>query len=227
MPEIYDNKNNEQLGDHINCYYIPHHAVIEKFRVVFNGSAKTTTGVSLNDVQLVGPTIQESLLNIIFRFRRNKIARNADIEKMFRQTLVTPEHRDFQRIIWRESPDEPVKVYRLKTVTYGIASSPHLAVRALVQCANDNFQLVADPAQAEIAKQTILESFNVDDFLTSAKTLALAVQLAENVSTILASGQLSLRKWNSNDPTVIEQITGKPLSLVLLAVDSTCTLVLG
>lgn len=37
-------------------YYIPHHGVItaEKCRVVFNGSMKTTSGISLNETQIVG-----------------------------------------------------------------------------------------------------------------------------------------------------------------------------
>ncbi|XP_046143725.1 uncharacterized protein LOC123988305 [Osmia bicornis bicornis] len=44
-------------------FYFPHHAVIRedstttKLRVVFDGSAKSSTGVSLNDTQKVGPTV--------------------------------------------------------------------------------------------------------------------------------------------------------------------------
>lgn len=89
------------LDDKEPSYYIPHHAVTEKFRVVFNASARTTNGISLNDILLVGETIQEPLINIVYRFRRFRIALSADIEKMYRQVLVTPEHRNYQRIIWR------------------------------------------------------------------------------------------------------------------------------
>ena len=48
-------------------YYIPHHAVTKisiattKVRVVFDASAKTTNNLSLNDVLMVGPTIQDKL----------------------------------------------------------------------------------------------------------------------------------------------------------------------
>lgn len=50
--------------------WLPHHAIIRiessttKVRVVFDGSAKTTS-VSLNDTLMVGPTIQEDLRGIL------------------------------------------------------------------------------------------------------------------------------------------------------------------
>lgn len=39
------------------AYYIPHHGILsaKKFRVVFDASAKTNLGISLNDAQLEGP----------------------------------------------------------------------------------------------------------------------------------------------------------------------------
>ncbi|XP_039949942.1 uncharacterized protein LOC120767769 [Bactrocera tryoni] len=130
--------------NHSNCYYIPHHAVTAKFRVVFNASAPTSTRISLNDVQLVGPTLQDSLSIILLRFRRYRVAITADIEKMFRQVLVAPRHRHYQRIIWRESPADDIRVHRLKTITYGMACSPYNAVRTLQQCAYDNSAVVPD-----------------------------------------------------------------------------------
>jgi hypothetical protein len=45
------------------CYYLPHHSVFKetssttKTRVVFDGSTKTSNGVSLNDILQVGPTV--------------------------------------------------------------------------------------------------------------------------------------------------------------------------
>lgn len=48
-------KVNVSPEDRCDGYYIPHHAVLEKFRTVFNGSAKTSNGVSLNDTQMTGP----------------------------------------------------------------------------------------------------------------------------------------------------------------------------
>ncbi|XP_037930654.1 uncharacterized protein LOC119665504 [Teleopsis dalmanni] len=95
----------EQLGhmhpiqhhssDPSQAYYIPHHAVMAKFRVVFNASAKTSNGISLNDTQLDGPPIQDLLLNLLLRFRQHRIAFTADVEKMFRQVKVDERNRQW------------------------------------------------------------------------------------------------------------------------------------
>lgn len=66
--ELVNNKNANFDG-----YYLPHHAVIKetilttKLRVVFDASARSSTGLSLNDVLMVGPTIQEDLFSVLER----------------------------------------------------------------------------------------------------------------------------------------------------------------
>ena len=58
---------------------------------------------------------------------------NADIEKMYRQILIAPEQRLFQRIIWREHPSLPLETFELNTVTYGMAAALYLVTRILKQ----------------------------------------------------------------------------------------------
>lgn len=99
--------------------YLPHYAIRNessaKFRVVFDASCKTDTGISLNDVLLKGPVIQDELLFIIARFRTHNYVLTADIAKMYRQILITDKHRDYQRILWRSDSNSPVQIYRLNT----------------------------------------------------------------------------------------------------------------
>lgn len=64
-------------------YYIPHHPVTKRFRIVNDASCTTTNGKSLNDVQLAGPNLQTKLTTIIMRFRFHKFVLSADIKKMF------------------------------------------------------------------------------------------------------------------------------------------------
>ncbi|XP_067216952.1 uncharacterized protein [Linepithema humile] len=51
-------------------YYLPHYPVLKgtslttKLRVVFDASCKTSTGISMNDVLMVGPVLQPDLLDI-------------------------------------------------------------------------------------------------------------------------------------------------------------------
>ena len=97
----YDNVIQEQLrlgviervkpgpSDSIK-HYIPHHAVVNptktttKVRVVYDASAKTKEDdKSLNDCLYRGPVMLQDLTGILLRFRLNKVAIVADIEKAF------------------------------------------------------------------------------------------------------------------------------------------------
>lgn len=92
-----------------------------KLRVVFDASAKTASGVSLNDTLMVGANLQDNIIDIILRFRLSAIAIAADLQKTYQQILVNREDRDFQRILWRFSPNDSIEEFRLNTVTYGQA----------------------------------------------------------------------------------------------------------
>lgn len=86
------------------CYYLPLHAVIKpnslitKTKVVFDASAITTSGLSLNNILLCRPTVQCDLYSILLRFRIHAVVLTTDIEKMYRQVLVAPDDQDLQRI---------------------------------------------------------------------------------------------------------------------------------
>ncbi|XP_077285599.1 uncharacterized protein LOC143919332 [Arctopsyche grandis] len=53
----------------VHCY-LPHHVVVKesslttKYRVVFDASAKTTSNISLNNILMVGPSVQSDWLNL-------------------------------------------------------------------------------------------------------------------------------------------------------------------
>ncbi|XP_077301765.1 uncharacterized protein LOC143922413 [Arctopsyche grandis] len=181
-----------ETGPH---FYLPHHAVLKaaslttKLRVVFDGSAKTSSGSSLNDLLRVGPRLQDDIFNILLRFRQHRFVMTADIAKMYRQILVHPEDRRFQRILWRANG--AVKPFELNTVTYGTACASFLATKCLRQLATDHgakFQ----------------RAFYVDDLLSGADNAEDLMTLARQITWILSQGGFPLRKWSFN--------TAKPLS---------------
>ena len=77
-----------------------------KLRAVFDTSAKSSTGVSLNDTLLVGPTIHPPLVNILLRFRSNRIALTTDVSQMYRAVELIVPDCNLYRFVWRSSSEE-------------------------------------------------------------------------------------------------------------------------
>ena len=85
------------------AWYLPHHPVINphksKMRVVFDCAAKYR-GISLNDQQVRGSDLMNSLIGVLIRFRKERIVMAADVEQMFHHVKVNPEHTDALRFLW-------------------------------------------------------------------------------------------------------------------------------
>ncbi|XP_058817817.1 uncharacterized protein LOC131681123 [Topomyia yanbarensis] len=197
------------ISEHANpteAVYLPHHCVIKeassttKCRVVFDASAKTTSGKSLNDILMAGPVLQDSLVIILLRFRIPTIVITGDIKQMYRMIEVHQDDRDFQRILWRWSSDEPVKEYRLNTVTYGTKSASYLATKCVQQLL-ESHRLMYTEAVEKAERGTY-----VDDISTGVDSEEEAILLRQQLSTILASGGFHLRKWASNSVEVLNAI---------------------
>lgn len=175
-------------------YYTPHHCVFSsrKFRTVFNASYPSDTGLSLNDIQLVGEKLQADLATLLQKFRRHHIALTADVKKIYRQIEVHPSDRKYQKIFWRESPEEELLTYELNTITYGQASAPFCAVRALQQCASDYQE------EFPLGAKEALESFYMDDYLGGADSVDEAKEIKRQLENLLVKGGFELSKWCSN-----------------------------
>ncbi|GJQ65267.1 hypothetical protein Trydic_g22045 [Trypoxylus dichotomus] len=194
------------------CYYLPRHGVFKesslttKLSVVFDASAPSSSGFSLNDIQLVGPTIQDDLFSSLIRFRQHTYVVSADIAKMYRQVLIDPKYRCLQRILWRSDPSKPLHIYQLNTVTYGTASAPYLAVKCLKQLSIEHIDNFPRAANA------IVHDFYVDDFLSGSDTVEEAQLLCNQVSQILQDGCFELRKWISNNPQILTVLNSSKVS---------------
>ncbi|XP_075990229.1 uncharacterized protein LOC142985870 [Anticarsia gemmatalis] len=119
-----------------------------------------SNGKTLNDFMFRGPNLQQDLQTLILKWRQFRYAFTADIEKMFRQIWVHRDDQRFQKIIWRNSPNEALQEYQLATVTYGTKSAPFLAMITLKQLAQDE----QDCYNNKVI-QTIQNSFYMDDLL--------------------------------------------------------------
>jgi len=176
---------NEDTSSTEERYYLPHHAVFKssssttRTRVVFDGSCRSSNGLSLNDTLLIGPTIQQVLYSIVLQFRTYQIAFTADIAKMYRQVRIHEDNRKLQQILWTRSADEPLRTHELSTVTYGTASAPYLETRLLQQLAED------ESKDFSLALQTLTNNFYVDDAVCGANTIEDALKLRQELIALL------------------------------------------
>ena len=72
-----------------NVLYLPMHAVWKesrtttKLRVVFDSCMKSNSGASLDNRLLVGSIVNESVINVLLRFRQHEVAVTSDMSKMY------------------------------------------------------------------------------------------------------------------------------------------------
>ncbi|XP_055543811.1 uncharacterized protein LOC129729327 [Wyeomyia smithii] len=194
----------------IACY-LPHHPVFKesssttKIRPVFDGSAKMTSNRSLSDALMTGPVIQDSLFDLLLRFRKHLVALVADIEKMYLQVIIHPDDTPLLRILWRFSPTEPISTYEMSRVTFGLAPSSFLATRCLQQLAHD------EGDQFPRAKTALVFDFYVDDYIGGAESEEEAILLRQELVQLLSKGGFRLHKWVSNSKAVLSELASDEL----------------
>ena len=194
------------LNGTVEHYYLPMHGVSKesstttKLRVVFDASAKTSNSLSLNETLATGPTLYPTLETILLRFRLPSIALTADISKMYRAVHLDPKDRDLHRFVWRAQPDGPLVDYRMTWVTFGVSSSPYMAIKALQQTAHDFGH------QYPVARPLVFDSTYVDDLLTGADTPEQALSIYQQSRALLLKGGFDLKKWRCSSPTILSQI---------------------
>lgn len=199
-------------------WFIPHFGVFHpkkgKLRVVFDCSSKVN-GVSLNDYLLQGPDHMNSLVGILLRFRKEKIAFTCDIERMFHRFRVTEKDRCYLRFIWYKDGERAI--YQMKVHLFGATSSPGCSSYGLRALAKRQMDSPMQPAV-----HFVCNDFYVDDGLASANTVEEASKILNDAMAICASGKVRLHKVISNSSALLQQIPvseraeqSRPLSLDL------------
>ncbi|XP_043597816.1 uncharacterized protein LOC122574366 [Bombus pyrosoma] len=124
---------------------------------------------------------------------------------MYRQFLVRPEDRKYQRILWRSASGE-TETYQLNTVTFGLSAAPYLAIRCLKQLAED------EGHRFPRAAQVLQRDFYVDDALTGAETKNEALILRTELAELLRLAGLNIRKWASNDNELLHGFSAEEIN---------------
>ncbi|XP_067279206.1 uncharacterized protein [Pseudorasbora parva] len=172
----------------------------DQIRVVFDSRAEYE-GVSLNDVLLRGPDLNNTLLGVLLRFRREPIAFSADVQQMFYCFVVQEEHRDYLRFLWYEdnNMEKNVVDYRMKVHVFGNSPSPAVAIYCMRKAAQEG-----EREHGTDAKRLVERQFYVDGCLASVATPEEAIDNLTRTREMLAEYNLLLHKVSSNNKQVMK-----------------------
>jgi hypothetical protein len=178
-------------------------------RGVFDSSA-IYEGISLNKVLMTGPDLTNNLLGILIRFRKDQYAVTADIEQMFYQFYVKPEHRDFLRFFWYKDndPQLPLIEHRMCVHVFGNAPSPAIATYGLRKIAE-----ISEYLYGSDVNKFIHRDFYVDDGLVSSSSREKVLNLVIQIKTALRDiGKIRLHKIASNDREILNSLCEEDLN---------------
>ncbi|KAK3098135.1 hypothetical protein FSP39_016503 [Pinctada imbricata] len=209
------------IAENTECWYLPLFGVYHpkkpgNIRGVFDSSA-VYKGVSLNNELMSGPDLVNSLLGILLRFRKNAFAVTADIEQMFYQFFVKPEHRDYLRFFWYEKndPNRPLIEYRMRVHVFGNKPSPAIATYGLRKTVEN-----CEETYGSDVKDFVCRNFYVDDGLVSLSSAAEVTDLVKRSQHALRTeGSLRLHKIASNSSEVMEAFPPEDLGKELKSLD--------
>ncbi|XP_024889769.1 uncharacterized protein LOC112466111 [Temnothorax curvispinosus] len=190
-----------------HVYYLPHHGVLRdndlnRIRVVFNGSSRTSTGYSLNDILFTGAKLQINLFDVLIWWRRFPFVFSFDMMKMYRQILIHPDDRDLQRILWilQSKGILTIQTFQLNTVTYGEICAPFLALRTIIQLIKD------EGSKYPLAVPVLKKGRYMDDGFGGSDSIKKARSIVQEVTEICNAGGFPLHKWSANHPEILDSI---------------------
>ncbi|XP_065219651.1 uncharacterized protein LOC135845113 [Planococcus citri] len=195
----------------LKAYYMPHHVVSkgeDSHRIVFNASFTDNSGTSLNSHFLVGPKVQPDLAVNLIRFRRHLIGFVCDIFRMYRDILIHPDDRIFQRIVFRFNFNDEIEVFELNTLANGIGPASYIAPKCLEKVASfikDSDKMVSD---------IIMRDFYMDNLATGTDSVEGAIVISRRVHEVLMKYGFPLRKYQSNSPEFLEKISSELIDTV-------------
>lgn len=223
LEKLFENDHAEiapSVRPNEQCWYLPSFGVYHpkkpsQMRVVFDSSA-LYKGVSLNKVLLTGPDLNNSLLGVLMRFRKEPVAFMVDIQQMFHCFRVRPADRNYLRFLWfhENNPENELTEYRMKVHVFGNSPSPAVAIYCL-RCAAQE----GETDFGEDARQFVEEDFYMDDGLKSLPSPEMAISLLKRTQDMLAGSNLKLHKLASNSKKVMQAFSSEDYANSLKELD--------
>ena len=155
------------------------------------------------------PDLNNTLLGVLLRFRKDLIAVTADIQQMFYGFLVKLEHRDYLRFLWYKDNDlyKEIQEYRMRVHVFGNSPSPAVATYCLRRAAQKGEAMYGGDTV-----QFVQRHFYVDGGLISVPTESAAIDLLKRTCASLAESNLKLHKIAPNSVAVMRAFEPEELA---------------
>ena len=199
----------EFLKNHPIQNYLPWRPVYKEdsgttpCRLVFDASAPTPTGYSLNDIVAKGRNSLNKLQVVVLRWFAYAVAMHTDVEMMYNSVLLDQEHWCFQRYIFQADLDPKAipldKV--MKSIIYGVKSSGNqaeAALRATARLCKDE-----NPRVCEV----VHDEFYMDDCLSGEATMEELHELATNLEAVLLKTGFKVKGYTFSGQPPVEKLS--------------------
>ena len=184
-------------------------------RPVFDGSSKTKTGSSLNDILAKGSNQMAKMLHLLIAFRYGGSALTSDVRMAYNSVSLKPEHYRYQKFLWVHGLDllGAIVIYIIKTLIYGIRSSGNQTIHG--------FKIVANEAEAaepdlKVGADTLRDKTYVDDIVATYKDNETRDKAADALISVLDYGQMTVKAVTKSGypPDESVSVDGESVGLV-------------
>ncbi len=191
------------------------HSISTPVRMVFDGSSKTKSGKSLNDILCKGSNQLANLLHLLIGFRCGGAALSADIRMAYNSVFLQPQHYRYHKFLWIDGLSllGAVIVYVVRTIIYGIKSSGNQTIHG--------FKVVADAAEARqpelrIGAAVLRRKAYMDDIVSAHRDEKTRDLAGEQLVKVLELGQQSVKAVtrSGHDPDEAVSVDGESVGLV-------------
>ena len=211
-----DQETQDMILNALVRYFIPWHmvhsgSVTTPVRPVFNASAKTSSGYSLNDLLPKGTNNMNNLVEILIRWMIKQYAYHTDVRKMYNSVNLRKEFWRYQLYWWSENLglNEKALIKVIMTCIYGVKSSGNQAERAL--------RLVAEKMSGKypLAYDIVMRDIYVDDCISGEDSEEQRAAAADQLNLSLQHGGFNLKgiTFSGEDPSDALSEDGKSIDV--------------
>ena len=162
-------------------------------RLVFDASARTKSGYSLNCTLAKGSNQLATLLHLLIKFRIGGAAFTADVSMAYNAILIEPEYYKYQKYLWNEtlSPGGEVLIMVILTLIYGVRPSGNLTIEGFRKTAE--VAALDETLNASGGPECLRDRMYLDDTLAAYLATVLRDAAAASFEKTLDTSQMAVK----------------------------------